>query len=428
MPRLRSGRLKMLDPETVSPSEGPHAGQRQPHILVGVTSPQTCLVLRGRVRALRDAGFRVSMLSAPGALLEQTARAENADALAIPMERGISPVRDAVALSRIWRLLRRLRPDIVEFSTPKAGLLGILAARFCGLPVRIYLLRGLKLETAAGLRRRLLLWVEKIAARSATLVVCNSRSLLDRALELEITRASKLVLLGGGSSNGVNLSHFAPGTSGVREQFGIPRDAHVIGFCGRLTVDKGLPELLEAFAAILRHTPKAYLLLVGWFDAAEDSLDCEVRARIEGHPRIVCTGYVEDTAPYYRAMDLMVLPSWREGFPNAVLEAAASGVPVIATHCTGSCDAVVSEVTGLLIPTGSPEAITEAVLMLLGDPERRKRMSMAARAWVAENYEDRRVLGLAVELYLSLIAGAGVHRSESDEKQTDAVTGLPAAL
>jgi glycosyltransferase involved in cell wall biosynthesis len=402
--------------------------QRQPHILVGVTSPQTCLVLPGRLRALRDAGFRVSLLSSPGELLEQTARTEQADAFAIPMERGISPFRDVVALIRIWRLLRRLKPDIVEFSTPKAGLLGILAARFCGIPVRIYLLRGLKLETSRGLRRLLLLWAERVASGSANTVVCNSRSLRKQALEIGIAPASKLVLLGEGSSNGVNLARFAPRRSTVRKQFGIPHDARVIGFSGRLTEDKGLPELLEAFAVILRHAPDAYLLLVGWFDAAEDALKCGVRARIEGHPRIICTGYVVDTAPYYRVMDLMVLPSWREGFPNVVLEAAATGVPVIATQCTGSCDAVVPGVTGLLVPIGSPEAIYEAVLSLFDDPDRCKQMSAAARTWVAENYEDRKVLGMAVAFYTSLISPSEVEGSRSVEKGPEAVTGLPAAL
>jgi glycosyltransferase involved in cell wall biosynthesis len=417
----------MLASETANPGEETRRYLRQSHILVGVTSSQTCIVLPGRVRALRDAGFRVSLLSSPGALLDQIARTEQIDAFAIPMERVISPFRDFVALIRIWRLLRRVKPDIVEFSTPKAGLLGILAARFCGIPARIYLLRGLKLETSRGLRRFLLLLAERITSGSADLVICNSRSLRKQALAIGIARASKLVLLGCGSSNGVNLARFAPGYSSVRKKFGIPHDAPVIGFSGRLTADKGLPELLEAFAAILRHVPDAYLLLVGWFDGSEDALKCEVRARVEGHPRIICTGFVEDTAPYYRAMDLMVLPSWREGFPNAVLEAAATGVPVITTRCTGSCDAVIPEVTGLLVPAGSPDAIGEAVLRLLGDPDRCKQMSAAARIWVAENYEDRRVLGLAVALYMSLIRPE-VQGFQSSEKRAEAVTGLPVSL
>jgi glycosyltransferase involved in cell wall biosynthesis len=418
----------MQDPEASRPGEETRSHPMRPHILVGVTSPQTCLVLSGRVRSLREAGFRVSLLSAPGQLLEQTARSEQVDAYTISMVRGISLLSDVVAFARICRLLRDLKPDIVEFSTPKAGLLGTLAAFFCRTPVRIYLLRGLRLETAQGLKRRLLLWAERIAAHCAHSVVCNSRSLRARALALGISPASKLVVLGEGSSNGVELARFAPGPSRAREQLGIPREARVVGFVGRLTADKGLPELLEAFAAILRHEPRAYLLLVGWFDAAEDALGVGMRARIEGHPRIVCTGFVTDTVPYYRAMDLMVLPSWREGFPNVVLEAAAAGVPVIATHCTGSQDAVVPKVTGLLVPPGYPEAIAEAVLGLLRDSGRCSRMSAAARRWVVENYEDRRVLGVTVAFYLNLIRPSGQPCFGTEEKRPEAVTGLPASL
>jgi len=161
---------------------------------------------------LREAGFRVSVLSAPGQLLERTARVEQVNAYAVPMERGISPLADAVAFVRIWRLLRRLKPDIVEFSTPKAGLLGTLAAFFSRIPARIYLLRGLKLETARGLKRLLLLWAERIASYSAHTVVCNSRSLRTRALALGIAPASKLVVLGEGSSKGVDLGAIRTGS------------------------------------------------------------------------------------------------------------------------------------------------------------------------------------------------------------------------
>ena len=186
-------------------------------------------------------------------------------------------------------------------------------------------------------------------------------------------------------------------------RLGLPPDALVVGFVGRLTRDKGLPELVEAFDAILAAKPQAHLLLVGWFDASEDALSSDLRSRIKNHPRIHMTGYVADTAPYYRAMDVMVLPTWREGFPNVVLEAAASGIPVVTTICTGSRDAVVPEVTGLLIPPGYPVAISEAVLQLLRNPERRCRMGVAARAWVLENYVKGYVLGLTVLCYKSLL-------------------------
>jgi glycosyltransferase involved in cell wall biosynthesis len=368
------------------------------------------------------------VLSAPGEFLEDVARKEQVEVFAVPMQRGISLLQDLVSLARIWRLTRRLKPDIVEFSTPKAGLLGMLAARFCGVPVRIYFLRGLKLETSRGFRRRLLEWAERITAGSAHRVICNSRSLRERALAMGIGTASKLILLGEGSSNGVDIERFAPGVSDVRERFGIPPDAPVIGFSGRLTADKGLPELLEAFAAILREFPDAYLLLVGWFDAAEDALNRGIRSRIEGHPRIICTGFVEDTIYYYRAMDVMVLPSWREGFPNAVLEAAATGVPVIATRCTGASDAVIPGVTGLLVRTGDQNAICGAVLSLLRSIERRMRMSTAARAWVVENYSDNRVLGLAVAFYTNLLKRGAQQRPHLESMPTESVTGLPASL
>jgi len=377
--------------------------EQVPHILVGVTSAQTCILLPARSRALRDAGFRVSIVSGPGELSAGAKRVSGVMAHVVPMARGIELFADFIAFCRIWQLIRRLRPDIVEFSTPKAGLLGNIAAWIRRVPVRVYFLRGLRLETATGLMRIVLLWSEKIAAACAHVVVANSRSLGNRAHELGISNGNKTMILGEGSSNGVDAVRFSPGSSSVRDELAIPAKAQVIGFVGRLTTDKGVPELLEAFVKVLRHRPECCLVLVGWFDAAADALGRGLRERIEGHPQIVCTGYVADAAPYYRAMDLMVLPSWREGFPNVVLEAAASGVPVIATTCTGSCDAVVPEVTGVLVAPGNPDAIAEAALRLLGDDQLRGRMAGAARKWAVEHFDEQHVLAMTVQFYQELL-------------------------
>ncbi len=374
-----------------------------PHIVVGITHPQTCLTLTGRLHALGEAGFRVTLVSSPGELLEKTAAHEGARAIALRMERGMAPLADLLSLIRLLRLLLLLRPEMTEFSTPKAGLLGGLAARLAGVPARIYMLRGLKLNTAKGLKRRILLGAERLSARCAKVVLCNSASLRSEALALRIAPAAKLKLLGNGSSNGVNVTRFSPGESEVRTRLGLRRETPVIGFVGRLTRDKGLPELIEAFELILQSQPEAHLLLVGWYDASEDALSPALQGRIERHRRIHCTGYVADTAPFYRAMDLLVLPTWREGFPNAVLEAAATGLPVVTTECTGSRDSVVPEVTGLLIPPGYPEAIAEAVIKLLRDPARRRQMGIAARAWVVEHYSDARVLALTADFYRNLL-------------------------
>ena len=374
-----------------------------PTILVGVTHPQTCLILGARLRTLSKAGFHVLLVSGPGELLEETAAHEGVERIAIPMRREIAPLADAISLVRLWLSIVRHRPDLVEFSTPKAGLLGSFAAMMCAVPRRVYMLRGLKCETASGFKRRMLFAAEKLAAACAHVVLCNSPSLRDQALALGLAPARKLRLLGEGSSNGVDIERFSPGPSDVRDRLGIPSGAKVVGFVGRLTCDKGLPELVQAFETILREEPAARLLLVGWFDAAEDALGADFRARVLRHPRIDCTGFVSNTAPYYRAMDVLVLPTWREGFPNAVLEAAATGVPAVTTASTGARDSVVPEVTGLLVPPGYPDAIAEAVLKMIRDPVRQRRMGQAARKWIVDHYLESRVLGLTAEYYRRLI-------------------------
>jgi len=389
-------------PSSARLGERSHTSQR-PHIVVGITASQSCLILGGRLRTLREAGFRVTLVSGPGELLTRTAAEEGVESIAVPMRREMAPVSDLWSLMRLCWLLYRLKPEITEFSTPKAGLLGSVAAMLCGVPSRVYLLRGLKLETSTGVKRRILLAAERLASACSHAVLCNSESLRNQALALRVAPASKLHMLGSGSSNGVDVEHFSPGPGILRARLCLPSDAPVVGFVGRLTRDKGLPELVEAFDAIMAAKPLAHLLLVGWFDAAEDALDRDLRVRIKNHPRIHMTGYVADTAPYYRVMDVMVLPTWREGFPNVVLEAAASGIPVVTTLCTGSRDTVVPEVTGLLIPPGYPAAISEAVLQLLRNHARRCRMGMAARAWVLENYVKDYVLGLTVRCYKSLL-------------------------
>ncbi len=376
----------------------------RPLILIGITHSQTCLVLPARLRALQAAGFRVALICSPGPLLDELVRKEKIEAYPVAMRRSFSPFSDVLGFVRLWRLLRRLRPAMTEFSTPKAGLLGNVAAKLCGVPVRVYLLRGLRLETASGLRYGLLLAAERLASACADHVVCNSRSLLAKARVLRLAPGRKLQLIGSGSSQGVDIYRFCPGMDRMRGALGIRREAPVIGCVGRLTQDKGIPELIAAFGLIRDAVPAARLLLVGWFDESEDRISEALRRRIERDPAIICTGYVADTAPYYRAMDLMVLATWREGFPNVVLEAAATQIPVVATIATGSRDAVVPEVTGLLVPAGYPEAIAEAVLRLMRDPELRARMGSAAREWTIERFASRDVLALTGEFYGSLMA------------------------
>ncbi len=384
--------------------------RHQPHIVIGVTSAQTCLILRDRLTALREAGFRVTLIASPGSLMFELALHEGVEPVAVPMARAISPVRDAISLLRLWRVLRSARPDVVEFSTPKAGLLGMLAAVAAGVPKRVYLLRGLRLETASGIKKTILGLAERISAACAQTVLCTSASLRAQALALRIAPAEKLRVLGTGSSIGVDTERFAPGPGTMRPKLGIPHSAEVIGFTGRLTRDKGLPELIEAFERIVTLRRRAYLLLVGWFDEAEDAVSPALREVIARHPRIVCTGFVADAAPYYRAMDVFALPTLREGFPNAVLEASATGLPVVTTLSTGARDAVVPEVTGFLVPPQNAEALEEALVRLLSGKELRDRMGRAGRAWVKANFSQNAVLEENAAFFHGLIASSDAVR------------------
>jgi glycosyltransferase involved in cell wall biosynthesis len=401
----------MLNLKPGSASTPPAGIDARPLIVIGITHAQTCMVLAARLRALKAAGFRVVLISSPGALLDEIVRNESIEAMPISMARGFAPFADVRTLLRLWRVLARLRPEICEFSTPKAGLLGNVAARLCRIPVRVYLLRGLRLETLTGLRYRLALTAERIAAFCAHHVVCSSKSLREKAVALRIAPQGRMHLLGEGSSQGVDIFRFAPGAGRMRETLATAVDPPVIGFVGRLTRDKGIPELIEAFDRIRRAIPSARLLLVGWFDDSEDALDEALRCRIVSHPSIFLTGYVHDTAPYYQVMDMLVLPTWREGFPNVVLEASASGIPVITTIATGSRDAVLPEVTGLLIPAGYSEAIAEAVLRLVRNADERARMGSAGRAWVIQRFANEDVLRLTVSFYRRLLEDASRERA-----------------
>jgi len=372
-------------------------------LLVGITSDQTCLVLKNRLRALKKAGFDITLVSSPGQRLTETAMTEGVSSVALPMLRGIAPLADMGSFFKLLWVIFQCHPEITDFSTPKAGFLGNLAAWVMRVPHRVYTLRGLKLEGTCGWKLRVLLWSERTACSCAHVVLCNSESLCNKAESLHLASTRKIRLLGNGSSNGVDIKRFSPGPSDVRHRFRITEDEPVLGFVGRLTRDKGLAELLIAFEQILLTHPRAWLLLVGWFDGSDDSLENRWRVHIATHPRIRHTGFVEDTVPYYRAMDLMILPTYREGFPNAVLEAAASGIPTIATECTGARDSVIDGITGYLVSPGNSEAISVAALNLLDDSRKRQKMGMAARQWAADLYDQRKVLGLAAEFYHSLL-------------------------
>ena len=385
--------------------------QSAPKLVYIVTVPLTAqTLLRGQLAAMRAAGFDVLLVSSPGPELDEVVAGEGVRAAAVTMARPIRPLADARALVQLVRLLRAERPQIVNASTPKAGLLGMVAAWLARVPVRIYLVRGLRLETTRGLLRFVLGLTERLAAACATVVVCNSRSLLDAYAAARLAPRRRLRVLGPGSSTGVAPARFlstdalrAAGAA-VRREHGIAPEAPVIGFVGRFTRDKGIPELVAAFEALQPRFPGLTLLLVGRFEE-DDPVPPAVVERIGRDAQIKQAGFVRDAAPYYHAMDVLAFPSHREGFPNAPLEAALAGVPTVGSRATGVVDAVEDGATGLLVETGSAPALADALGRVLGDGALRTRLGEAARARVLECFTPPAIWQHWLDLYRVELGG-----------------------
>ncbi len=361
-------------------------------VLYLLTDQLSAVLVRGQLGALIEHGFEVTVGTRtheggvefdPGVVVVD-----------VPFAREPSPLADIRALWHTVRLIRRVRPDTVNASTPKAGLLGMLAARMCRVPVRIYVVRGLRFETATGWRRRAYRATEWMAIRSATAVIFNSRSLLAVGEREGVIGPGRGTVLGAGSGNGVDTSRFTddrlPSRDSARRQFGLPSDALVVGFVGRFTRDKGIADLVEAFTEIAGADARVWLLLVGAFEVG-DPIDATTRRTIDAHDRIATVEWVDHPGAAYRAMDLLAFPSYREGLPNVPLEAQACGVPVVGYAATGTVDAVSDGRTGVLTPVGDVGSLRDAMGALLDDPDRRRHLGRSAQQWVADEFAPPRI-------------------------------------
>jgi glycosyltransferase involved in cell wall biosynthesis/nucleoside-diphosphate-sugar epimerase len=345
---------------------------RSPRILYAVTVPFAAhTLLRGQLEYVRRSGFDVRLVCSPGEMLDEVAQREGVRVLPVPMRREISPAADLTALRSLRRIIKDFRPDVVNASSPKAALVTLLAARVQRVPRRVYVVRGLRLEaeTRGSLKWRILAAGERLTALCATDVVCVGSSVMSRGLELRLFPRRKARVLGRGSSNGVDCRRFQPptrdGKNAVREGYGLDQGP-VVGFVGRICYDKGVDTLVEAFLELRRRQP-AQLLVVGDVLEEERPISPATMEALRTHDDIVWLGLVTDTSPCYQAMDVLALPSLREGFPNVVLEAAASGVPAVVSRSTGCVDAVQHGVTGLVVDQADPQALATALETLIND-------------------------------------------------------------
>jgi len=358
-------------------------------------------MLGGQCRFLARKGYQVTVIASPGPAFDRFAAAEGVAVEAIEIRREIAVWRDLRSLWLLLKALRRLNPDIVEAGTPKAGLLGMLAARWAGVTCRIYTLHGLRLETIRGIRRAVLWCCERLATAVATDVVCVSASLREQAWAHRILAKKRGVVLANGSANGVDLERFTPQPA--------PTSSLVLGFVGRLTADKGVEELTQAFGQLKNDFPPLRLLVVGDFEAGDPPSN-RARKLLEQDPAVELAGFVDDPAPYYQRMHVVALPSHREGLPFTLLEAAASARPAVSSWATGCMDAVEHGKTGILVPPGNSADLAKAIGRLLGDSRLRAEMGVSARGRVERLFSQGLIWRAKVEFFEDALKRAVTQR------------------
>ena len=371
------------------------------------------VLLKGQLRFMASNGFDVKGVSSEGEELKEVRENEGIVMEAINMSRKITPFQDLKSLWEMWNFLRKEKPQIVHTHTPKAGIIGMLAARLAGVPHRLHTVAGLPLMEATGIKRKILNFVEKLTYSSATRVYPNSKGLYDFILQNNFTQSNKLKIIANGSSNGINTTFFSPAQVSeiekitLREKLNIQPDDFVFVFVGRIVSDKGINELIKAFSELQtaenNELTGIKLLLVGGLESDLDPLNPETLAEINQNKDIISVGFQQDVRPFFAISDALAFPSYREGFPNVVMQAGAMGLPSIVSDINGCNEIIVEGKNGLIIPPKNVEKLKEKMLTLAKDKNLYTKLKGNSRRMIENRYEQSVVWNALLEEYEGLL-------------------------
>ena len=371
------------------------------------------VLLKGQLRFMASNGFDVKGVSSEGEELREVHENEGIAVEAITMSRKITPFQDLKSLWEMWNFLRKEKPQIVHTHTPKAGIIGMLAARLAGVPHRLHTVAGLPLMEATGTKRKILNIVEKLTYSSATRVYPNSKGLYDFILQNNFTQSNKLKIIANGSSNGIDTAFFSPGQVTelervtLREKLNIQPNDFVFVFVGRIVSDKGINELIKAFSELQaagNNEPVGIkLLLVGGLENDLDPLNPETLAEINQNKDIISVGFQQDVRSFFAIADALVFPSYREGFPNVVMQAGAMGLPSIVSDINGCNEIIIEGENGLIIPSKNVEKLKEKMLTLAKDKNLYTKLKGNSRRMIENRYEQSVVWNALLEEYEGLL-------------------------
>ena len=347
--------------------------------------------------------YEVVAVSSPGDDLVKVANLEGVRTIAVSMERHISLTKDLRSLLSMIRVFRREKPTMVHSMTPKAGLICMVSAWLTRVPVRIHTFTGLVFPTASGLKRKILMFTDKLTCACATHVIPEGEGVKNDLLNNGITK-KPLKVLGYGNVRGVDMEYYSRKPEIMEKALKIKKDIFTFIFVGRIVKDKGINELCEAFEN-LSGTTTARLLLVGPFEDKLDPVSEKTRTIIENNPSIEAVGpkFGDELLPYYAASDCFVFPSYREGFPNTVLEAGAMGLPCIVTDINGSREIIKDGENGMIVPPQDAESLYNAMKIMLTSKVDREKMAKNARKMIADRFEQGFVRKCLYDFYDTIL-------------------------
>ena len=341
--------------------------------------------------------YEVVAVSSPGNALDEVERREGVRTIAVPMARHISLTNDIKSLWKMWRVFRRERPDMIHSMTPKAGLISMVAGWLAGVPVRVHTFTGLVWPTATGLKRRILMATDWLTCACATHVIPEGDGVKSDLLTHHITR-KPIKVLGYGNVRGIDLERYNP------KQFNKePHDGFTFVFVGRIVRDKGINELVAAFDRLHKEYNATRLVLVGPYEDDLDPVKSSTQERINRGDGIEALGRQSDVRPHYAQADALVFPSYREGFPNVVIEAGAMGLPSIVTDINGSREIIIDGNNGVIIPSRDEEALYQAMKRFVTHPDEVASMAANARPLIASRYEQGYVRQCLYDFYKEIL-------------------------